>query len=227
MQTEQRSLPPSIHEFITSIMPTMEGWCSPEKASALATHTLNIRPRVCVEIGVYSGRSLLAIALALKANSFGHIIGIDPWSPAASIDGFANDPPNRDWWARLDHNAIYKQCQHYIATLAVKDHTSLWTLTSDQAIHPLRHIAKHYHSSLPFVDILHIDGNHSVAQALADVNNYVPLVRPNALVALDDLDWETTKPAQRRLLDLCTELPPIGTCGFYRRKSDTIDTAHS
>ena len=56
-----------------------DGWCSIEKAYALASAIIALRPGVVVEIGIWAGRSLIPMALALKKVGAGKIIGIDPW----------------------------------------------------------------------------------------------------------------------------------------------------
>jgi predicted O-methyltransferase YrrM len=63
----------------------LPGWCTKEKAYTLASLVIGTRPAVIVEVGVFGGRSFLPMALALKELGKGMAIGIDPWSPAASV----------------------------------------------------------------------------------------------------------------------------------------------
>jgi len=211
------TLPQSITSYITSRLDNsspkrMEGWCTPEKAEALARVVLDRTPELAIEIGVYAGRSLFAIALAMREVSpTARVLGIDPWSPSASIAGFETDQANRDWWMRLDHTAIYRECVTVQSELALTN-VHLFRGTAALALPALA-----FACSPPAIDLLHIDGNHSEASALFDVESYVPLVRPGGTIAFDDVDWETTKHAQARLATLCSLDRMVGNCGFYTR----------
>lgn len=204
-------MPPEIYSYIHSVMPKMDGWCSTEKATALAELVLRYQPISAVEVGVFAGRSLFAIGLAMKHNGFGRVVGIDPWAAEASVAGFENDPANRDWWKQLDHNAIFEQCKNYLMRLGLEKHVTLFRGTSQHAMNVLSAARVSW-------DFCHIDGNHSTPQALFDVESFAAATKPGGVVVLDDTDWNTVKPAQKRLSELCTELPAVGACGFYLRK---------
>src|SRR5690349_19387564 len=126
------ALPEEVSRYINDVMPKMHGWCSVAKAEHLARSVISAKPMVCIEIGVYSGRSLFAIATALKAIGHGHIIGIDPWETESSIEGYEGE--NRTWWSLLDHNMIYKQCTDHLKMLALEGHCDVFVGRSDQAL---------------------------------------------------------------------------------------------
>ena len=46
---------------------TMHGWATAEKCCTLASLVLANKPALAVEIGVWGGRSLLPVAMAMKA----------------------------------------------------------------------------------------------------------------------------------------------------------------
>lgn len=198
--------------YITDVLPKMEGWCTPAKAARLVELVESSRARVCVEIGVFGGRSLFAIALAQSR----HIpalppltIGIDPWERMPSVAGY--DGVNEEWWAKLDHDAIYASCRSFHSLLSLRDTCQLLRATSREALALVSRLAP--------IDLLHIDGNHSTDSALYDVMQYVPLVRPHGVVLFDDMEWETTKPAQRLLLTLCKQTGEVDGCGIFERLS--------
>jgi len=215
-------LPAALCDYITTrfdnTLPTrLEGWCTHEKAEALATAVLSRNCLTALEIGVFAGRSLFAIAIAQAALSpNARCLGIDPWSAHASVSGFESDPANRDWWSRLDHSAIYQQCVDTVAALGLTN-VSLFRGTAAQAAVALR-----FAQPSPWLHLLHIDGNHSEASALHDVEQFVPMVVPGGTVVFDDCDWETTKQAQRRLSELCDLGRMVGACGFYTRKATVV-----
>lgn len=203
-------LPKEISDYITHGMPP-DGWCTQEKAISLAQAVLTAKPGMSVELGVYTGRSLFAIALALRHLGAGHVIAVDPWQPSASIEGWTDE--NRDWWGKLDHNKIYDQFMHFKRKLGLDKWISTIACTSDDAFRLLTGFR-----SASRIDLLHIDGNHNEAQALRDVEGFVPMVPEGGLVYFDDLDWKSTLPAQQRLVELCTTVGQVGNCGIYRRR---------
>lgn len=194
----------NVTEYIEKVMPGMEGWCSKDKASKLAAYAKEAN--TFVEIGVFGGRSLFAGSLAQPEGAIA--IGIDPWKAAASVKGF-NDK-NAEWWGKLNHDEIYDKCRKMLDTLNLNSQCQLLRCTATEALPLIRRLAP--------IDLAHIDGNHSEESALADVENYMPLVREGGVVFFDDTDWYTTKKAQARLLDFCTPLEMIGSCGVLRRK---------
>lgn len=206
-----------IQHYIHRYMPDMDGWCSAEKAEALKDVVMTSKPKLAVEIGVYGGRSLIAIALSLKAvGEGGYVIGIDPWDAEVSAQGFPEGDENRKWWARLNHSDVMHRCERHIGFNKVGEQVTLLRLTSNEA-HRVLGTAKE-----PFIDLLHIDGNHSEECSVADVEHYVPFVRPGGVVVFDDTNWGTTKHAQEILSELCNFSHFVETpgqqCGFYVRK---------
>lgn len=195
--------------YIDFILPNMEGWCSREKAVDLANTIWKSKPKTAVEIGVFAGRSLIAIALTLPEGST--VIGIDPWTVDASIQGF--DDENKDWWAQVDHMKIYVECAMTLKLLGIKN-VRLFRLTAEQAL-AQGHIPD-------VIDFLHIDGNHSEESAAFDVRNYVPRVPAGKEIWLDDMDWLTTKKAQTIISETCdlerTITSGTSVCGVYRKR---------
>jgi predicted O-methyltransferase YrrM len=160
---------------IEEIVPTLNGWCSVEKATALAAAVFALRPRVCVEIGVLAGRSLIPVALALRELGCGCVIGIDPWDAHASIQGQTGK--DLDFWKQQSiHDSTYVELQSRISNLGLGSVTRIVRLTSDGAQVP------------PTIDLLHLDGNHS-DQAVKDVQRFGPAVRVGGLLFADDLNW--------------------------------------
>jgi predicted O-methyltransferase YrrM len=44
-------------------------------------------------------------------------------------------------------------------------------------------------------DLIHIDGNHDTALVMQDVENYLPLLKQEGFIVMDDVSWESVKPA--------------------------------
>jgi len=157
-------------------MDQLEGWCTNNKASILVDLVFMFRPKVVVEIGVFGGKSLVPMALALKMADCGMAYGVDPWDSAASVEGMDSD--NYSWWSQLDHKKILHGLQYKILIFGLENHIKLIQATSEEA------------APIPNIDLLHIDGNHSERTSLIDIKKWVPLVRRGGLIILDDITWE-------------------------------------
>lgn len=165
-----------LFQKISDTLPKLDGWCSPEKGQTLAALVLGTHPEVCVEIGVWGGRSALPIALALKEIGRGTLICIDPWSNAASAEGQVN-VQDAEWWGKVaDHETVYNRFLNTIAEHGIGQCVRVVRQRSDQVPVPAN------------IDLLHIDGNHS-DQAVKDVERFAPNVRAGGFVCCDDLDW--------------------------------------
>jgi predicted O-methyltransferase YrrM len=179
---------PVLEKFLREGFAAIEGWCTPYKAARLFALIKAVRPAICVEIGIYGGKSLLPQALALKDAGHGLIYGIDPWSAQAATatatthesNGIAND----DWWLNLDFAAIKRGFYENMVRQDLTGPTAILETTSELAA-PM----------LPAIDILHIDGSHSEIQAAADARLYLPKVRPGGFIWFDDCDWNSTATA--------------------------------
>lgn len=214
-------LPKLITDYIHNVLPHMEGWCTPVKAEALARAVLESKPEVMVEIGVFAGKSLIALALAAHTNEKGLVIGVDPWDRDASIQGFSPADANHVWWRDVvNHDYIYGQCVSFVKQMGVAKRVVLCRGTSEHSLPGL--LACRELVQRPFIDFLHIDGNHSEICSSFDVQNYVPLVPSGGIVVFDDTNWATTKKAQMLLDEMCVFEKLIETdgqaCAFYRKK---------
>jgi len=157
-------------------MQQLEGWCSNDKAGTLINLILKSRPDVVVEIGVWGGKSLVPMAYALKMNKKGKIIGIDPWSNEASLQGLTNDE-NKGFWGQVDHEQVMWGLIDKLHQFDLLSQVLLIKTTSVEA-RPIHGI-----------DILHIDGNHSDETSYIDVTKWAPLVKSGGLIVVDDVTW--------------------------------------
>jgi hypothetical protein len=191
-----------------SILIDSEGWCSREKARVLATLVLAYEPEVAVEIGVYTGKSAIPIALAMKFNGEGTLAVIDPWNADTSAQQY--EAKHKEWWDKIDYGDAYKRFVDNATYFGVWDQMLVFKLGSDQVNPPA------------CIGLLHVDGIHA-AQAITDVFRFAPNVVRGGFVVLDDLDWETdgkkhVREAEKWLLSIgFIELFKIGTGAVYQR----------
>lgn len=158
----------------------MEGWCTVEKANRLFEIVQETDSRISVEIGVFGGRSLVALALGHKEKNSGFVIGIDPWKNKACLDG-NNDPANDEWWMSLNMKQIYDSCQYHISLNELEGFCDTLRFRAvDMAdIFPNRSI-----------DLLHQDGNHNYASITNELNAWVPKLKVGGTWICDDTDWK-------------------------------------
>lgn len=180
-----------LHAKIAAVVPTLEGWCSVEKAWRLADLILEKRPSLLVESGVFGGRSIIPQAMALKENGHGEIVGIDPWSVDAALEGDVGDE-NAAWWSRVDLEAIYRGFVGAVLAQDLTRHLSWIRRKSASAI------ALFADGS---VDLFHQDSNHSELISCGEVLAWRAKLAPGATWILDDSNW----PSQRRAVELIQE----------------------
>jgi predicted O-methyltransferase YrrM len=196
-----------LRKLIESVSPTLDGWCAKEKAIYLIAVILSKKPKVVVEIGVFGGSSFIPMALALNLIGTGEIYGIDPWSSSSSSEGMEGE--NLEWWSSLDHEQIYKRFLQSLNRYGLGDAAwiNLCRMTSTQAI-----------GKFSEIDVLHIDGNHSVEQSLFDAQRYCPLVSRNGIIIFDDYQQFYTQAASDWMDKHYQVLFDIDTSRFYRPK---------
>ena len=206
-------------DYLDVKLEQLEGWCSHRKAESIIYDVILKKPKRCVEIGVFAGRSLFAIGFALRdISAGGTVIGVDPWKADASAQGMSpvseEDQANLKWWTDLDYVPIKNKCVNLITEYGLNGQIQIACSTSKE----LHYGYQYGCEAKPVVDWIHIDGNHTEEVSVQDVENWMPLVIPGSSVWFDDMDWDSTKKAQQALLKFCTPTKMVGTCGVFQRK---------
>jgi hypothetical protein len=162
----------------SSVTDYLQGsWCSKDKAELLMDLVLLTKPKFCVEIGVFTGSSLLPVAAALKYNKQGKIYAIDAWSNEVAIRHMSETDPNRSWWSLLDMSTIKGQFERMLVEWRVKKNCEILSLTSKDAVEKIH---------MP-IDYLHIDGDYAASAFLEDIDLYVPKVKKGGYILLSNL----------------------------------------
>lgn len=189
---------------LSSVVSPMEGWCTPEKAAAMVDLILRTRPRLCVEIGVFGGRSLVPQALALRELGHGLVIGIDPWKLSDALEGGIG-PENENWWRNnVNLHEVHRKCMEEIWRYGLDDWCCILRCRAEATL-PLFPDGS--------IDILHQDSNHSEVVSLRQARQWEPKIGPGGYWILDDTDWET----QSAVVSLIPRLGflKIGGTGSY------------
>lgn len=167
----------------------LPGWCTLEKAHRLADLVADRRARQVVELGVFGGRSLCALALGCRRNGFGLVHGIDPFEKGASLEG-KNDPANDEWWAKIDYEQILAQAVRGVERIGLGPFVQILRERSQGAAARYEPLS---------IDVLHQDSNHSEAVSFKEVELYAPCIALGGFWVIDDTDWSTTRTAQHEL----------------------------
>ena len=194
--------PPSTHtesveDVIAQAVKNLQGWCSVEKARTMVKYIRQTRPEVCVEIGVYGGKSLFPCAAALRENGRGVIYGIEAWSPDTAVENPTTEK-NDAWWKSIDFGRIKSNFFSFMIQHRLHQQIRILEAPSAQVAHLFTRI-----------DFLHIDGGHSTINAAQDVIYYATRVPNGGIIVMDDIEWPSTKPAYDILLSFCEQIETI------------------
>jgi predicted O-methyltransferase YrrM len=180
-------------------IPTMEGWCSPEKARRMASLVVEQKARKVVELGVFGGRSLVALGLGLAVlGADGCADGVDPYAASASLEG-KNDKANDDWWGKIDYGYIEMRARQAIKACDVERFTALIKARSLDA-----DLLRLYAPAS--VDVIHVDSNHSEEVSCAEIAAWSDKIASGGLWIADDVDWPTMVKAQGLIQQVGFEL---------------------
>lgn len=176
---------------LAEIITPLPGWCTPEKAQVLFDLVKKCDSKISIELGVFGGRSLIPIAIAHKEKGSGFVLGFDPWTKNACLEG-TNDEANNQWWSELNYFEIYTKCNTDISNLDLLDHCSTVRMNSLIAGDLFKDNS---------IDLLHQDSNHSQEITCAEVILYAPKIKLGGYWISDDTDWETTQQSQDLLIE--------------------------
>jgi predicted O-methyltransferase YrrM len=186
----------------------LPGWCTPLKGRWIAEHIQREHLTRCVEIGVFGGRCLLSMALAVRAiGRGGFVLGVDPYDFARQVESMDN-AAHIEWAGGIPFENIYQGTLAAIRARELHTHCGLLRAAADECA-----------SIVGAIDLLHIDGCHSVLSSCRDVEVWGPKVRPGGLIVLDDCDWDTVQRARAMLAAMCEPNPVSPETGWecYRK----------
>jgi hypothetical protein len=187
------------------------GGCDLTKAKLITELIIENKLLKCVDIGVWRGRSFAPMVIACELIG-GHAYGVDPYT-AECMD--ESDLPTdivtelRRVIPTLNFEKIYQN----VNDLLCKNfsHFSLIRKSAKDAI---------CSGEIPAViDLVHIDGNHDRDLVTLDVDYYLPRVRPNGYIIMDDLYFDTVKSVLPKLDHFAEKIADYGTWGLWKKKT--------
>jgi hypothetical protein len=201
-------------------MAAIPGWCSEEKALLMMDIIKENKCQHCIEIGVFSGRSLFPIAKALQYNRSGLVYAIDAWDADEATKGFRTTDPNFVWWNSLDFKHFYDQTLTLISNSNLRKYCSIIKNPSQNALLLF---------SDATIDFIHFDGNHNESFAYEDVAHYFPKVRDGGYILLNDPNWYCMTRALVFLLERAEIISPYSPSAPYflfRKEKNRLENAN-
>lgn len=185
------------------------GWCSNKKANKIINYVIeacsDLHNPVCVEIGVYGGKSLFPIGVALQYLNKGEVYAIDPWVNSDAIIGYSG--VHYDFWSSTPlATTIYEIFLSGLEALQIKNLVKIIKTTSDNA------------PNIENISVLHIDGQHT-DQIIRDINKYATAVVNNGYCFVDDVEWsEDTKKSIGLMKSLgFIQIDEVDGCFIYKK----------
>lgn len=179
-------VPASVETRIRRILSEIDNYWTPaDKQVVLAHLIVSNNLKKAVEIGVYSGGSLIPQAVALKQTG-GEAVGIDPYCAAAAeqkdnreiLDSFDPETLNPD------RDEMYRSVLQLLDRHGLSSTCRILRMTSNDAASKIEE----------GMDLLHIDGNHDYDRVMDDLTNYLPKLRVGGFLVVDDIDWGSIAP---------------------------------
>lgn len=178
---------------IANLVPSLQGWCTIEKAQWLAQWIVDHRCQDVVEIGVFGGRSLVPMAMAMEflyrsANvKCGIVDGVDPYKNEVAEAG-EPESEHKAWWKSVDLAAIHKSAQEAVISNRVGAFVNFHLCTSEQAV-------VKFGDGL--LDMVHVDGSHNEVSSTRDVELWWPKLKIGGVMVMDDTDWAQVQAARK------------------------------
>lgn len=196
---------------VVSYLPTLEGWCSKEKAVEFIDFILLEKPKTWVEIGVFGGSSIFPVISTFKHLNEGKVFAIDPWDKIECLKYFDPVLESSDlrWWGNLNMNQIYHSFLSMMKRFQLEKFCTVIRKTSEFAI-----------NEIPEIDVIYMDGNHSEEPSLQDAKIYLPKVRTGGFIWFNDAQWQQRQAAIEWLLHFCDVVKVIenGNCLLMKKR---------
>jgi len=135
------------------------------------------KPLIGIEIGTGYGYNAMSL---LRGLNIKRLYCIDPFVPYVDGDNsYKADPAMR--------------AQQTIRMLSLFDNVTFIRKSSSEAVNDIKELKEP-------IDFVYIDGNHAYECAIADMQNYYPLLHEKGILAGHDINWFSVRKA---LMDFC------------------------
>lgn len=151
-------------------------WCTEEKTNLIMDLIALTQPKICVEIGTFTGYSFFPIVSTLSFLGEGKAYAIDALSNFEAVKGIAKSDPHYKWWLTVNMVQVHELFSKRMELLPLTPfYTSIWT--------PSRNAVSQFDQ----IDFLHLDGNFSEEGSCEDALLYLPKVKSGGYILLSNL----------------------------------------
>lgn len=181
----------SIRTVLKEIKTDFGGGCSLEKACLLAWLIKLYDLKTTLDIGVYRGRSLFPQAFAHAEFTKGVVYGVDPWEAEEAREHDVHPEIEckiAQFVDRTNFEEIFQQVLFLCRQFGYEEYCRILRKTSAEA-------SIIFEENGVFFDLIHIDGNHDTDIVMKDIELYLPRLNPRGFIVLDDISWDSVKPA--------------------------------
>lgn len=191
---EREILYSNIQNLMDKIHVDFGGGCGVNKAFVMAWLIAFYKMKNTLDIGVYRGRSLFPQALSHKKYTQGRVFGVDPWT---KDDAKENGNPELkkmidEFVDKTDFELIFEAVDKFNQENDLQAYCELVRMRSEDAANIF------LEKGIRF-DLIHVDGNHDTNYVINDINSYLPLLNKNGFIIMDDISWDSVKPALKML----------------------------
>lgn len=179
-----------IFSELESLIPTLDGWCTIDRACELAALVVGTKPQTTALLGTWGGRDTFALAMGHRYNGFGKVVCCDPYEAAASVEG--QGEKDAAWWSNQQmHDVVHQRFLDNIERLGLTQWIEFHKKRAAEVMPPSH------------IGVLVVDGNHG-PESIADVKRWAPHVPVGSWVYADDINWSggAVKEAVARLLKM-------------------------
>ena len=170
--------------------PGSSGWEKRTDLMSFLIYYFNLK--TTLDLGVFTGGSLFPQAKIHNKYTGGVVYGVDPYTMDGMTHHDCNDPEFlKQQQIRLNSinvEEIYQYILNLIKTLKYKNNIIFLRQSSIQAI-------SYFKENNIFFDLMSIDGSHDTKDVMSDIELYVPRLNDKGFLVMDDINWNTVKPA--------------------------------
>ena len=185
----------------TNAYGTVKTQCETFSHTLFLDHASEVKNGLIVEIGVFGGAHLLAIVDVCKKNN-NKIVGVDPFETLTVFNGRSEEEAEtqnlislgvvRETWKQNRENLQQIIAEHKLDSLVELKVETSWKAAEKFAD--------------ASIDLLHIDGDHSVEGVTKDLALYWPKMKVGGVVIMDDILWDCVRRAVSDFLALHPEI---------------------
>ena len=184
---------------IDRFMKRVHGWTSREQLEYLTTLVRKLPdPSLVVEVGVWHGRSALAMAEACRGTAK-HVYAVDPWTSYESVEGADYDGSEIVKNSGLSNfDEVYDTFRKHVSDFGLTDYITPLRATGVGA-------ARNWNRAQPA--LVFIDANHTYAGVTGDLDAWAPLT---GIMCGDDWDFTgggTDRSVERAVRDFLQRHP--------------------